>query len=152
MGALLSARIGLRQPEPPKPEGRAAYVVNPFTFVTGNEVFIWDASAQGIRVPSAILSAWVDPTGLAAGQQFFIDTGYQIIPVPQNQGPGYVIITSPNPFKAKLYASAGVAGTCKVIFYNYNVFATGTEDLTAYNPGASSANGGRIASKKNVIR
>jgi hypothetical protein len=135
-------KIGLRQPIPR--EGFNMYPVNApgnggIPFVTGNELYQFDSFGNGYAPPSAILSMWVDASGITtagAAKNVYLDTPDQHFVVPLGSQ-GYVIITEPSQaFRIKVSADAAAAGTFKLILYNYNVFFTGNS-----NPGSASAGG-----------
>ena len=143
---LLSAVIGVRQPNPP--EGRKGLPLNQpngngITFVTGNEVFEFDSKSLGNAEVSGVYGAWVDASQLlplnavaqqsnnlkivissASGlsQTFIVPFGTQ----------GYIVVIAPKHVSITISAFSTNAegplnGQAFVILYNFNPLFSGVE-------------------------
>jgi hypothetical protein len=142
---LFATKTGLRQPEPPKSEGRAMYVLGSgpgggdgMTFTTGSEVYEWTSNQlPGPKQPSGILGAWVDAAGIESGKNLIVQTPTQTFQFAGGTQ-GYVPITSSMPFSLKVSTSGSGTGTANVTLYNYNPLFTGS---VATAPGGSGSSG-----------
>lgn len=104
------------------PEGPQILQAGNMVFGTGAEQFLVDGNSQIFRKISALRSAYVDTTGMTAGQVRLIFNNQLLQMDFFSNGQKFVPVYVPVPFQITILSPLGDArGTVKINLYNFRI-------------------------------